>query len=496
MPQTEPLTETAISALEARGIDQELADRYGVLSIVPGKRSSKAAPQTWVMFPHTISGTQVHWAARTLDGEKRFHQQPGGQRCLWNHDAIADTSLMRQTPLLVTEGHLDALSLMTVGFRAVVSVPDGAPGGKQTKPSDDEPGAKAKYSYLAAIRDQLRAWPSVILATDADLAGDRLADDLARIIGVSRCRRMEYPPGCKDANDVLVNQGADELMQCVEASKWIRVGGLYDLDTLPTLDLKPAAKSGISGIDDLWRFRPGELSVLCGTPNHGKSSLANHMGLSLAMTHGWVVAWFSPEQHPSIHVNRLISCYLAKPARIATEDELTAARKFIRNHVIWISPDRDDEPTVSWLKEHIAIVAWRYNCRMVIIDPWNQLIHDRGREFREDEYEREQLKDLGKLAVDAALHVMVLVHPRKPQTDNKSGKTPIPNGYSISGSAHWINRPDLGGTIWRDGEEVLFRCWKARYSDGEDYDNGQVGDRDMRLNRYTMRYYANDLRSA
>lgn len=485
MPKTEPLTDTAMAALEAREIDPELADRLGVLSIVPDRRTS----QPWILFPHMIGGAQVHWTARTIDGEKRFHQQPGGQRCLWNHDAITDLSLRNAAaPLIITEGHLDALSLMTAGFVSVTSVPDGAPGTRT--PADDDPGAKQKYAYLATVRDQIREWQSVIIASDADLAGDMLADDLARIIGPSRCRRMEYPAGCKDANDVLVKHGAEDLVRCVQAAKWVQVGGIYDLDSIPRIDLPNAVRAGVSGVDDLWRFRPGELSVMVGIPNHGKSCLANQLGISLAKNHGWVVAWFSPEQHPSIHVRRLISCYLGKPEKLANQHERADALRFLRQHVIWITPERDSCATVDWLIQKITTVAWRYNCRMAIIDPWNQLDHERRPDEREDEYERRAMIELGLVAVESSIHIMTLVHPRKPQSDNASGRTPIPTGYSIAGSAHWINRPDLGATIYRDGDEVTFRCWKARYADGEAYDNGQVDDRTLRYNRFSMRYRA------
>lgn len=486
MPKTEPLTETATAGLEARGIDPEVADRYGVRSIVPERRTK----QTWISFPHVVGGSQVHWAARSLDGDKRFHQQPGGQRCLWNHDVINDASLRSQAALIIAEGHLDALSFMTAGFTAVVSVPDGAPPAHGREHDADDPGATAKYAYLAAARDQIREWASVIIATDTDAAGNRLADDLARVIGRSRCRRAEYPDGCKDANDVLMHHGAEALLSVVERARWIQVGGVHQLDTLPKVELGSAVRSGVSGVDDLWRFRTGEISVLVGVPNHGKSTLANQIGLWLAMNQNWSVAFFTPEQHPSVHVDRLLTCYLGKSPKISSESEIAHARSFLGRHVIWIAPNIDEDCTVEWLRERMAAVAWRYNCRIVIIDPWNQLDHDRGMDWREDEYEREMLKRMRRTAVDCGLHVMILVHPRKPQTDRKDGTSPVPSGYSIAGSGHWVNAPDLGATIYRGDNHVLFQCWKARYADGREYDSGKVGSRKLGLNSLTQRFVA------
>lgn len=508
--QTEPLTEGAIADLEARGIDPELADRYGVLSIVT-KRATKSPI---LLFPHMVGGARVHWAARTLDQSRRFYQQEGGQRCLWNQDIILDVSLRSQAALIITEGHLDALSFMEAGLSAVTSVPDGAPparinGGTNgngnghgagdnvvdinERRASKEIGATIKYAYLAAIRNEIREWKSVILATDADAGGDRLADDLARIIGRSRCRRAEYPEGCKDANEVLMRFGPEALVALVERAKWVQVGGIYQIDNLPKISLQTAVRAGVSGVDDLWRFRTGEISVLAGVPNHGKTCLANQLGISLAMNRGWSVAWFSPEQHPSIQLERMKACYLDQDLRFASEANLKRAEEFIRSHVVWIAPEVDEDSSVEWLLERMAIVAWRFNCRMVIADTWNQIVHDRGVEWREDEYEREMLKRFRRTLSDCSMHGMILVHPRKPQTDNKDGKPPVPSGYSISGSSHWVNSPDLGATIYRmPDNRSIFRCWKARYADGRDYDNGTLGERTLGFNTNTQRFHAID----
>jgi twinkle protein len=333
----------------------------------------------------------------------------------------------------------------------------------------------------------LRRWRSVIIATDADAPGRALFDDLARIIGRSKCRVLEYPPDCKDADDVLVKHGREALLAAVEAARWVHVGGIYELDTLPPLNIQAAVSCGISGIDDLWRFRPGELSVLVGCPNAGKTILANQIGMGLARTQGWVVAFCSPEQFWPVHVDRLITNYLGKPAKRADEGELQTARQFIRNHVIWLRAEGADDMTVPWLCERMATVAWRYNVRCVITDPWNQLDHNREFAQNASEYSGEMLRQIMAVGRETNVHVLLNCHPHKP-VGHRDGKVPPPNGYSIADSAHFVNRPDLGATLHREEKHTLFWCWKARYADGEWYDNGKCGSCKLGLNLYSMQF--------
>ena len=63
--------------------------------------------------------------------------------------------------IIITEGEMDALSLVECGFMNVVSVPDGAPA-EGSKPSDK------KFSYLLSAEEHLMNAETVILCTDSD----------------------------------------------------------------------------------------------------------------------------------------------------------------------------------------------------------------------------------------------------------------------------------------------------------------------------------------
>lgn len=484
--QTAPLTEEAIGWLEKRGIDIETAERYGVASAVPSRRTKHC----WVAFPHKLDGQVVHWTARVISEPKPdawSHQQKGGRRCLWNQDVVRDKTLRTQTPLIITEGHLDALAFMTVGYTAVTSVPDGAPG----KPSEDDPLPKAKYAYLADVRDEVQTWPSVIIAADNDGPGRALFDDLSRIIGKSHCRIIDYPGGAKDANQVLLESGPEALVSAVEAARWCHIGGIYELSTLPPLDLAEAVRCGISGVDQHWRFRTGEMSVLTGVPTYGKTTLANQIGAMMAKNHGWVVAWCSPEQHPSIHVDRLLNVYMGKPMDHATEEEVAAARRWLAGHSIWFGEEGDDEMTLDWLEERVATAAWRHNVSMAVVDPYNQVVPVRDYRVSGHEYSGETLRRLHRRCRESGIHMLINAHPTKPH-NRESDKLKPPHGYAIDGSSHFVNRPDLGATVHRYPDHTEFWCWKARYQDGKWYDNGKAGKSKLHFDPTSARFTAQE----
>ncbi len=97
----------------------------------------------------------------------------------------------RAEVVAIVEAPLDALSL------AVCELPAIALCGSTNRP--------------AWLRREL-AFRAVVLATDADAAGDAAAEDLRAWLNLgTRCSRLVLPAGCKDANELLRRDPADAL---------------------------------------------------------------------------------------------------------------------------------------------------------------------------------------------------------------------------------------------------------------------------------------------
>ncbi|MBK3776314.1 toprim domain-containing protein [Azospirillum brasilense] len=461
-----------IEILEGRGLDPELLDRLGV-------HSHPERGGDWLVIPYLRAGAVVNRKHRTIAGEKRFYQDKDAVKCFWNVDVITDKTLASE-PLVICEGEFDAVVAMQAGFARVVSVPDGAP-----KEQIGEAEDGAKYSYVTDVLDALRSVNVVILATDGDGPGVNLMNDLALRLGRAKCRYVRYPEGCKDLNDVLMRHGVEAVRACLDRADWLAVKGMYRMSELPPLTEPAALPLGHAAVDQHIRVRRGDFQVVTGIPNMGKSTWVNEMACRLAMKHGAVTAFFSPEQRAQIDHRRALRWWkIGKPPMAWAQDEIAAADAWIDKHFVFLVAEDDTDATLDWVFETAAAAAIRHNATMISIDPWNELEHHREPGQTLTEYTGQAIKDLKRFARRFNVHTCVTAHPMKLQRDKKTGEYPVPTLYDISDSAHWYNKPDIGVVVHRTPASTVIRVEKVRYNGI----NGERGDIPVEFNRYTGRF--------
>ena len=98
---------------------------------------------------------------------------------------------------------MDCLALFTAGVTNAVSVPNGANKGKNN------------LEFLEYNWDIIKEKKYIYLALDKDEAGEKLQGELVRRFSSNpNVMLLEYPEGCKDANDVLLKHGPDVLKSC------------------------------------------------------------------------------------------------------------------------------------------------------------------------------------------------------------------------------------------------------------------------------------------
>lgn len=408
-----------------------------------GWRSS----DNWLEMPIIRDGQEVGYKRRTLDGEKKFSQKAGTPQIFYNLDAMKDA-----TEIVITEGEMDCAVALQCGYLAV-SVPNGAPM-EQIK----EGGSK--YAYL----DDLPKDCIVTLAVDSDSAGCNLLHDLSVRIGTSRCKWVKYPKECKDLNETIVKYGVKGVFEAFNRAQWVDVKGLRDMfDFLPPPDLE-IHDCPIDGMGENYKIRLGDLTIITGIPSYGKTTFTNELMAGMAKKHGWNVLVGSFEQSPRVdHLRNLRTLHAERPAHLLSAEERQAADRWISEHFKFIAPDLDTEAELSWVLNCIEAGVLRYNSKLVIVDPWNELDHDRPAGMTLTEYTGFAIKQFRKLAQRLKVHVIIVAHPAKMQR-GKDGLYPMPSLYDISDSAHWYNKPDLGIIIHRDEEHSIIRVAKCRYS--------------------------------
>ena len=92
----------------------------------------------------------------------------------------------------------------------------------------------------------------------------------------------------------------------------------------------------------------------------------------------------------------------------------------------------------------------RDGVRGLVIDPWNEIEGSRPSNQSETEYISYVLGQARRFARDQGIHLWIVAHPTKIRRDPRTGATPIPTLYDISGSAHWRNKADNGIVVVRD----------------------------------------------
>lgn len=383
------------------------------------------------------------------DAHKNFRMETGAELILYGLNDIAPERCV------IVEGEIDKLSVEACGIVSCVSVPNGAP----PETAKDYSG---RFTFLESAAETIEAVREWIIAADNDLPGKRLEDELARRLGRAKCKRVTWPGDCKDANDVLRSYGPEVLRECIENASPYPLAGAFDvLDTTPRVrhlrdhGWERGVSTGWDEIDRFYTVRPGELTVVTGIPNSGKSNWVDALVVNLAAIHGWRFALFSPENQPiEDHIARVMEKYARVPFHEGPTDRMDeqtfeASMNWADAHFTWILPDDDRDWTVDNVLELAKALIFRKGIRGLVIDPWNELEHSRPQGMTETDYIGLSLKRMRQFARHHGIHLFVIAHPAKLIRD-KDGSYPIPTLYDIAGSAHWRNKADNGLCVWRD----------------------------------------------
>jgi len=441
------LPENIIKYFKDRGISEGILDQEHI-------GYSKEFGKTWIKFPYFYNSVCVNNKYKTAS--KEFRQETGGKKCLYRLDRIRSSS---KDSLVITEGEIDALSVLEVGYEAT-SIPDGAP----------TPNAKTfntKFDFLKNTETVFDKLKKIIIAGDDDEPGRKVTYELGRRIGYEKCFVVRYPEGCKDANDVLKNKGKEALRMMLDKAKPFPVEGIITpLDCLPEVlheynsGIDGGEKTGWSTLDELYTVRVGEMTIVTGIPGSGKSNFIDALCMNLILKHSWRIAVFSPENWPvKRHMKTLLEKLLNKSfdsnkhGERMTPEGVREGTHHLEEHVRFIIP-KDEIISVDVILKYARILCLQYGIKGLIIDPWNEVEHDQKMGEREDQYISRSLTKIRRFARFNGLHIWVIAHPTK-LMKNSDGKYDPPTMYDISGGAQWRNKADNGICVYRDFDTNL-----------------------------------------
>lgn len=381
------------------------------------------------------------WKSRSFP-EKSFVAGKGLKLSFWNEDAVLAAA---PTTVWITEGELDACALVEAGLPAdaVLSVPNGA----REKPAG-EPGELRGYGYVEeALKAGLARVKRFVWCGDGDGAGLSLRADMAKLLGAARFHFVTWPEGCKDANDVLRSDGADDLRELVTdgALPW-PIEGLYRLSELPEPAPMTRWHPGFPEWESKIYLAPRCLSVVIGQPGHGKTALWSQIWYQVVKTYGIGACIASFETRAKPHIRRRLRTLITGALeRDAEPDDIRKADAWINeNYLFLIHPEQ--RPTLAWFLDMAEVAVVRHGARIIQLDPWNRLEAARERNESESDYIGRCLRTLHSFAHDMNCHVQIVAHPAK-MDGARRGK--VPDLEDTSGSKNWENMIDQGFVVHR-----------------------------------------------
>ena len=452
--------------LKERGIEPELAVRNGcILNTKNGK------PHIGFSFKDGEKITAIKW--RVANGDKSFYWENNCKR-LWGNN-VKDSKLDDiESTIVICEGEMDQLSIKTA-FKdkwniECYSVPNGAPS-KVNKEGKVDPSEDGRFAYVWNDQDKFKDKTKIILATDDDVSGDALAEELSRRLKKPRCYRAKYD-GCKDANELLLTEnGAEKLRDAILDAPPIPLHGLNTVDhyadeiqSLYEHGAPSGWSTGISSVDKLFTIKTGMLNIVTGYPSEGKSCFVDMLIMNLARNYGIKTCYCSFENPVSLHAVKLAQIYQGQPffrginTRMKQRD-LDVALGFIKDHVIFQDYQEQGMATIDQVLEKAESAIHRMGCRVLVIDPFN-FIQTESKGRLETDVVSDMLTTVQTFIKQNDLTCFFVAHPAKPKLDNK--KT-IVGGLDVSKSMAWYSKSDLGMTVARFDSHVVLKTWKARW---------------------------------
>lgn len=253
-------------------------------------------------------------------------------------------------------------------------------------------------------------------------------------------------------------------------------------------------------LDLHWRWKKGDINLIHGIPNHGKTTWWMQMTLIKSLMEGDRWAVFSPEQHPPIDFyDEFVQMYYGRPTsrefmNCVTEQEYSEAIDFLNEFYYFIYPEKN-EPTPLYLIDKASELVAKKGVTGIVRDPYNQESHENIGQ-REDLYISKYLATMKRFVLAEDLYSIVVTHPKGLGAKvNKDGDISCPNVYDISGGAMWNNKTDNIVCVHRpfrisDPKDKLVHLDVQKIKKRKLI--GEPGLVDMKFDFYESRYYIGD----
>lgn len=355
-----------------------------------------------IMLPYFENGELVLVKYRTPEKPSKHWREAGGKPVFWGMDFCKFDK-----PLVITEGEMDALALDECGIPNVVSVPSGA----------------EDLECITNNWDFLQQFSKIIIWGDNDEAGSKMINKLITRLGSERCYLVHSK--YKDANEHLINEGKESVINCFQEHKEVPVMYINKLAEAKVFDPTKVKtiKTGIYGIDKTsGGLLLGHVSIVSGKNGSGKSTVLNQF-IANAVEQGYKSCIYSGELESGL-LRYWVELPMAGPRYISerknghdlpvsyyiSEDIRKKIRDWYQDYVFYYDNTQSTKPKDILAK--FEETYKRYGCKLFIIDNLMTMSF-RGNEFEIQQSQSEFVGECVSFAQKYETHIVIVQHPIK-----------------------------------------------------------------------------------
>ena len=250
-----------------------------------------------------------------------------------------------------------------------------------------------------------------------------------------------------------IPRGASEILSTGTSfrSEFIKSASVYFpevQDLFQRDEIDTGIRTGWTDLDSLFGgFRPNELTVLTGETGSGKTTWAANLGHRLSKKgHSVLIASF--EMRPVTILKKMLQMESGRPMSSHTLQSVSPFFVQISSLPIFFL-DRYGEIGLSQLKDAVFHSKRQLHTDFIILDHLHFFLRYSG------DHERQAidqaLRDIKAWAMELRIHIILIVHPTKIETENRPIRL-----NDLKGSSGLKQIPDNVLSIWRPrGEDDL-----------------------------------------
>lgn len=203
----------------------------------------------------------------------------------------------------------------------------------------------------------------------------------------------------------------------------------------------------IPELDEFFKFKRSEITLLTGIGNYGKSTFLKYLLLLQVLNDNEKIAIYTPEDCPAHEFyHDLTETFFAQDCSPRNENrpskmEYEEIYDMISKHFFFIYPSSID-PTPENIKACFLRLKTIEGVSFCVIDPFNQLMNDYSKVGgRDDKYLEPILADFSRFNQEINNYFIIVAHPKTMHKDS-TGNYPCPDVYDLAGGAMWNNKMD------------------------------------------------------